>query len=227
LEKRLIYLKLLSTPAAVERLPIGPSTICLDPGWLEDAPDFLSKCGEVPIGALKLFTTVRRFETDGIDGKRDTRTLLSFVQNERETFFLSLDRTRAEREALWRFFEGPNPEFRDPTRFALLEAFPDANSYAPLAGLLKSVVPFRLDDLELEKFKQAIAANPEHALEAYVELADRVGGLETLLRKAMAIVPNSLKLKAVCDSLERWRVAAQETVLTKKLNNERKSTNAC
>jgi len=227
LEKRLIYLKLLSNPAAVERLPIGPSTIRLDPAWLEDAPAFLSKCGEVPSGALKLFATVRGFETDGIAGKRDARTFLSVVQNERETFFLSLDRTKAEREALWGFLQGPNPEFRDPTRFALLEAFPDANSYAALADILKSVVPFRLDDLEPETFKQAIAANPQHALEAYVELADRVGGLETLLRKAMAIVPNSLKLKAVCDSLERWGVAAHETVLTTNLNNEKESLNAC
>jgi hypothetical protein len=227
LEKRLIYVKLLSNPAAVDRLPIGPSTIRLDPAWLTDAPAFLGKCGEVPSGALKLFTTVLRFERDGIAGKRDTRTFLSFVQNERETFFLRLDRTKAEREALWRFLEGPNPEFRNPTRFALLEAFPDANSYAALAGLLKSVVPFRLDDLEPDKFKQAIAANPEHALEAYVELADRVGGMETLLQNAIAVVPNSLKLKSVCDSLERWRVAAQETVLTTKLNNERNSENAC
>jgi hypothetical protein len=227
LEKRLIYLKLLSNPAAVEQLPIGPSTIRLDPAWLEDAPDFLSKCGEVPSGALKLFTTVTGFATDGIAGKRDTRTFLSFVQNERETFFLRLDRTNAEPEALWRFLQGPNPEFRDPARFALLEAFPDANSYAALADLFKSVVPFRLDDLEPEKFKQAIAASPEHALEAYVELADRVGGLETLLRKAIAIVPQSRKVKAVCDSLERWRVAAQETVLTTNLNNEKESLNAC
>ena len=214
LEKRLIYLKLLSNPAAVERLPIGPSTIRLDPAWLTDAPAFLGKCGEVPSGALKLFTKVLGFARDGINGKRDTRTFLSFVQNERETFFLRLYLSSLERDALWRFLEGPNPEFRDPTRFALLEAFPDAKSYATLAGLLKAVVPFQLDDLEPENFKQAIAANPEHALEAYVELADRVGGLEALLRKAIAIVPNSHKLKAVCDSLERWRVAAQETVLT-------------
>jgi hypothetical protein len=227
LEKRLIYLKLLTAPEAVERLPIGPSTIRLDPTWLDEAPAFLSNCGEVPTGALKLFTTVRGLATDGIAGKRDARTFLSFVQNEKETFFLSLDRTSAESEALWRFLEGPNPEFRDPTRFALLEAFPDVNSYAALAGLLKSVVPFRLDDLEPETFKQAIVANPEHALEAYVELVDRIGGLETLLRKAMAMVPNSLKPKAVCDSLKRWRVAAEETVLTTKLNNERESLNAC
>ena len=50
LEKRLIYLKLLSNPAAVERLPIGPSTICLDPAWLTDAPTFLGKCGRFRLG---------------------------------------------------------------------------------------------------------------------------------------------------------------------------------
>ena len=99
--------------------------------------------------------------------------------------YLRLDRTEAEREAMWRFLEGPNPEFRDPTRFALLDAFLDADSYVVLAGLLKSVVPFQLrGSLEPEKFKREIAANPEHTLEAYVELADRVGGLSNTFSRA-------------------------------------------
>ena len=221
LEKRLIYLKLLSNPASVERLPIGPSTIRLDPRWLTDAPTFLGQCGEIPPGALRLFNRALGFATDGGAGQREARAFLSFVQNERETFFLRLDPTRAEPEALWRFLEGPNPEFRDPARFALLEAFPDKYSYAVLGYLLKAVVPFRLDDLEPEKFQQVVAANPEHALETYVELADRVGGLETLLRKARVLVPGSRKLRSVCDSLKRWRIAARKTVLTTQLNQER------
>ena len=82
------------------------------------------------------------------------------------------------------FSRGSQSRVRDPTRFALLDAFLDADSYVVLAGLLKSVVPFRLDDLEPEKFKREIAANPEHTLEAYVELADRVGGLSNTFSRA-------------------------------------------
>jgi hypothetical protein len=163
LEKRLIFLKLLAQPMTVERLPIGPSTIRLDPAWLDDAPSFLAACGEIPQGALNLFTTVRGFVAEGGNGKRDTRTLLSFVQHQRETFFLEIDWKIAEREALWRFLESPNPEFRDPARFALLEAFPDVSSFGTLGSLFVSAVPFRLDDLGAEAFIRAIAADPEHA----------------------------------------------------------------
>ena len=169
---------------------------------------------EVPSGALKLFTKVLGFARDGMADKAGHAHLSELRAKREETFFLRLDRTKAEREALWRFLEGPNPEFRDPTRFALLEAFPDANSYTALADLLKAVVPFRLDDLEQEKFKQEIAPTRSMRSHSYVELADRVGGMETLLRKAIAIVPNSRKLKAVFASLEKWRISAQETVLT-------------
>jgi hypothetical protein len=213
LEKRLIFLSLLGAPMAAKRLPIGPSTIRLDPAWLDDAPSFLATCGEVPQGALRLFSTVRGFITDGVNGIRDTRTLLSFVQHQRETFFLEIDRKLGGGEALGRFLEAPNAEFRDPARFAVLEAFPDPSSYDALAGLFKSAVPFRLDDLEANAFKQAIAADPEHALEVYIELVDRAGVLETFLTEALASRPQSLKLKLVCDALERWRIAARNIVM--------------
>ena len=217
LEKRLIYLKLLSDPAALERLPISPSTITLSLKWLTEAPAFLSRCGEVPPAVLGRFNTMREFAVKGTGGQRDTRSFLSFVQNEGETLFVPLDRTKATPEALWSFLDGPNPEFRDPARFALLEAFADANSYVHLAHILQEVVPFPLDDLQPERFKERIAANPEHALEVYVELADRVGSLEALLQKAGTLVPDSRKLKAVRESLERWRLAARKTVLSTKL----------
>jgi hypothetical protein len=157
---------------------------------------------------------------EGVGGQRDTRLFLSFVQHQQQTFFLEGDRVTVDRDALWRFLDGPSPEFRDPARFALLEAFSDAASYSMLGGLFKSLVPFRLDDLDPETFAKSISANLEHALEPYVELADRVGVLETLLRKALVIVPDSRKLRAVGDALERWRVAARRTVLTPQFLNE-------
>jgi hypothetical protein len=212
LEKRVLFLKLLASDLTQARLPIGPSTIRLDPAWLDEAPGFLGRLGPIPPPALSQLTAVRKILTEGVGGQRTARTLLSYVQFQKDTYFVPINVSQADPASLWRYLESPNPEFRDPARYSLLEAFPDQASYSALAGLFASAVPFPVDDLQPEAFAKALAADPERALESYVELADRAGVLETLLEKALALRPQSRKLQAVRDALARWREAARKTV---------------
>jgi hypothetical protein len=98
-----------------------------------------------------------------------------------------------------------NPEFRDPLRFALREAFSD--DFEELRQLLVAVVPFELDDLKRESFARELSSDLEHALRAHVELIDRCGKTGELLARARSLRPSSSKLELVARAHDRWRLA--------------------
>jgi hypothetical protein len=107
------------------------------------------------------------------------------------------------------FFRSSDPEFRDPCRYALLEAFPDRNSYQALGEIFASVIKLDLDDLKAENFADALSGNPEHALESYVELVDRQWKLGELLKLAFQLKPKSEKLRRVLVAYEGWDKAVR------------------
>ena len=109
-------------------------------------------------------------------------------------------------------FRGPDSEFRDPCRFALLEAYPDAESRRQLGALFQSVVGLDLIDLIPDVFAESLAPDPEHGLESYVELADRTWQLGELLRRAVNERPQAPKLKQVLDAYERWDTSFRAVV---------------
>ncbi len=209
--KRLIFLKLFLGVNS-DRLPIAPSTIQLDPKWLADAPVFLGACGTVPPPALALLSGVSKILSDGVRGQRNIRLALSYIQNLRESDFVVIDWSKADADSLWRFLEGPNSEFRDPARFALLDAFQGPASYASLAGLFGSAIPVQFDDLQPEPFAQSISPDPEHGLEPYVEMADRAGALQKVLRQGLLLRPLNGKLQAVHQAIDTWQRAARQCV---------------
>ena len=108
---------------------------------------------------------------------------------------------RAQTVKLW---STPIPSFRDPCRFALLEAFTDADGYRALAGFISSIIGLPLNDLEPDAFVAAVSADPEHTLEIYVEAIDRFTALGDILTKARAVRPDSPKLKDVEAAFLRW-----------------------
>ena len=110
-------------------------------------------------------------------------------------------------------FRGPDPEFRDPCRYALLEAFPDRDSWPRLGSLISSAVRLKLEDMHPWAFVEELAPNPEHALESYVELVDRCWALGKLLRAARAARPDAPKLAAIDDAYQRWDSAVRATLL--------------
>jgi hypothetical protein len=116
-------------------------------------------------------------------------------------------------EKLLQLLRGPDPEFRDPCRFALLDAFPDHDSRIELGAVFSSAIELKLEDLNPTAFADALATGPEHALESYVELADRSWALGELMRQARIARPHHVKLKKVSDAYERWDSAVSATLL--------------
>lgn len=220
LEGRLLFLFLLGIRPTFELsglpgLRLSPSTLKLDLLWLANLPTLTSDVEQDRIKELvtavsaALFNNVasptnaiRRILGD-VDGLVKSRELRG------GGLPLYINWESATAEDMVRLLRGPDPDFRDPCRFALLEAFPDESSRAQLARVFSYVVRYRLADFEPRAFAAALATNPEHALESYVEFVDRCWSLGHLLRRAGLVRPHAAKLARVAEAYDRWDKAVR------------------
>jgi len=201
---------------------VGPSTVKLSTGWLGALSGIASIPGALPsvdptLGRFVL--AVGRIVLDKPPGENGTvRAKLGAVdalatrEEWRRGAPLSIDWQSSGPAQLVDLLRGPDPEFRDPCRFALLDAFPDPSSHRLLGELVASVVDIPFDDLTPDGFASALAINPEHALETYVELVDRAWALGGLLRRAQEQRPDAAKLRAVSSAYERWDGAVRSRI---------------
>jgi hypothetical protein len=211
LAKRFLLLWMASMSPETDPLPIAPSTICLHPEWLETAADNFARIASGPVDP-SLTAQVRSAISGPSDTNRTSKWLLNYVEHLKPASLVYVDWPNADADALKWYLRGPNAEFRDPARYALLETFPDTSSYADLAGIFQAEIPFALSDLNVAGFTAILSADPERGLESWVELADRAGVLEEVLAKADSMRPNQKKLPAVLSALRRWRAAVDATV---------------
>lgn len=196
LRKALIVPQLLSnTP--VPSIPISSSTILLDQSWLAD------------VRARIPFESVLEIVQQQL--QRPAPTVRSLLRAVNATGSM-LAPIQHQPELLVPYLEFPRPEFRDPARYALLDAFSDPASHRELGACFQQAISLAIDDLQPDAFAKTIGGSPEHALESYVELADRAGVLPQLLRAALERRPNNAKLLSVSAVIERWRQAVRNAV---------------
>ena len=124
---------------------------------------------------------------------------------------LQLDPNNTSAEEAWVYLRGPSPEFRDPCRFALLEAFPNRASLRTLGELFAKIIALDTPDLQPDTFAEIIAANPEQALAPYVEFVDRVWALGDLMSLANKKA-SSPKLERVSTAFDSWNEAVAATI---------------
>jgi predicted ATPase len=210
IEGWLSMLSALATPMDWRQLtvPLAPLWLPIDEASL-DALEAGSQRQDSPDreAILALVSGVRRARTQSVAGRWTVRSLLGAVNglNNRpggtrmQVGPAGFDRTQTVK--LW---STPIPAFRDPCRFALLEAFTDADGYRTLAGFVSSIIGLPLNDLVPDAFVAAVSADPEHTLEIYVEAIDRFTALGDILTKARAVRPDSPKLKDVEAAYLRW-----------------------
>ncbi len=216
LERRLLFLDCLSSESQIQAVSLSPATLKLNSKWLREVPDYLE--GEIDSNLNGLIASLLNILTKDVSGESNTvrRMLgavdgLSKMSDWRQSFPIDLSRHKSEN--LLQLLRGPDPEFRDPCRFALLDAFQDHASRMDLGSIFSSVVKLKLEDLDPVIFANALATAPEHALESYVELADRSWTLGELMRQAKKARPNNMKLRKVSDAYERWDNAVNATLL--------------
>lgn len=229
IERRLLFLNLLRAQAdpandALSQLNMAPAMFKLELQWLAKLPALLIPTHDDTIlSEVAAEVAGVMIKSVGWQPTGGVRDLLGGVdafarsgQYERGipiVFDKRAVKTGVRARELVELFRGPDPEFRDPCRYALLEAFPDRDSHLRLASLLSSVVGLKLIDLQPWAFGQELAADPEHALESYVELVDRCWALGKLLRAARKVRPDAPKLAVIDDAYQRWDRAARATLL--------------
>lgn len=195
---------------------------CLNPesAWLKS---ILEKRSGVEMDAMVegLLKRVLAVVEDFSGGQRRTvEGLLSRIDDLRKDYKddirIMLRPELLNTEDLLRFTAVANAEFRDPCRFALLEAFTDAAGYRQLSGIITPLLTWDLEDLQEDAFASNMAMDAEHALENCIELIDRCGKLGSLLQAAAVAAPRAPKLHLVLTAYTDWEDAIKAAVTTRK-----------
>jgi hypothetical protein len=210
LQRKIIMLSWIGNQQGIRSFWIGPSLLRLNRWWLIKLVEAARNAGFAEEVISLMDRTLNTFQS-ALDGsQRTVRALLRSVDalyKERELWKQAkfwFGTNFESSEELLNMFRGPDTEFRDPCRFALMEAFPDPASRRELGALIRSLVDLDLIDLTPDSFSEALSTDPEIALENYIELVDRTWQLGPLLKLALIERPDSPKLRAVALAYEHW-----------------------
>jgi hypothetical protein len=197
---------------------LTPEFVCLRREWMRSFGQLYEKI-DTDGRASSLVHNIADVMERG--GSRSARRLLAEVDG-------LFGRGRAERpvnapqimiprgvrfDSLIRLLAGPNPEFRDVTRFALLNAFPGEDGHRALAMLIDAQLDMRLPELPSGRFTMDMADDAERTMKTYIELLDRSWRLGNLLESALARAGKShSQLSDVLASYRRWEHAVTEAL---------------
>ena len=221
-ERRLALLERAFSTEGSSDVPLSINTLQLNANWVNDfrtyltrnrdeaenANDFLGLLtdltGALTVTPLNETTTTIRTVLATIDS-------ISKEDGVKRAATLRVHPNNTSPEEALRYLPGPSPEFRDPCRFALLEAFPDRTSLRKLGKIIASIIQIPTPDLQPDAFAEIITANPEQALAPYVEFVDRAWALGDLLKQAHLEV-SSRKLGMVSSAFTRWEESLAATI---------------
>lgn len=141
IERRLLFLNLLAAQAdpakaAASQLFMAPAMFKLDLQWLARLPALLYQSGGEnlnDVAAEMAGDMIRSVSRQPGAVRQLLGRVDAFARSGRFDLGIPVEANRREVRAidLVGLFRGPDSEFRDPCRFALLEAFPDRASRAP------------------------------------------------------------------------------------------------
>jgi hypothetical protein len=201
LEKSLFILHYICYGEQPPEFRPGISLLRFDHEWINRLEAFVTKdFHELIRSTANVFAAGEpRFTATGlltqIDADREKRDLWHKM---------SIDIKKADTDFVFELVRGPDPIFRDPCCYALIEALEKPEDYNRLAELMQSVIKIRLSDLQPEKFAATVKGNPEQALQPYVEIIDRSWMLGDFIRSAQKAFPASLKMLRVKNAYEKW-----------------------
>jgi hypothetical protein len=220
-ERRMALLERALRLENFSNVPLSINTLQLNAEWVANFREYLTRNRNNAQNAnelLGLLTDLTVALTVHASGESATiRSVLATVDSiakvdgvKRGTT-LTIDPNNTSPAEGWSFLRGPSPEFRDPCRFALLEAFPDRASLRKLGEIIAAITRQTTPDLQPDAFAEIITANPEQALAPYVEFVDRVWALGELLKQAF-LETQSPKLEMVSAAFTRWEESLAATI---------------
>jgi hypothetical protein len=197
--------KLVGLPFEEAAVAYGPADLCLDTGWLGDASGFLR--GWDPAGFAR--QAAEAIERTKSSSRRTVARMLAEV----DALAKRRDNLSAIAESgavkMWRedgrsLQRGPSPEFRDPVRYALADAFPNRGALAGIAPIVAKCLEGEWTDLWPQAFAERLADDPIVGLQTYVEAVDRSWNLGRLLAEACDLNPHAERLREVRIAFGRW-----------------------
>jgi hypothetical protein len=117
-----------------------------------------------------------------------------------------------DKTTIYEIVRGPDPIFRDPCRYAVLDAFSTYQDYRNLAGYIQQSINVKLTDLEPEQFATRMTQDAETALEIFIEIVDRSWALGDFLRLLHRKKQKAKKIKQVLDVYENWENSFRQLV---------------
>ena len=220
-ERRLVLLERAIPIESSSELPLSINTMRLNAAWIYRFREYLTRNRDEArdantlLGLLSDLTAVLavrpQVENDTIRHVLATIDSISKDEGVKRGATLTIHPNNTSPAEAWDYLRGPSPEFRDPCRFALLDAFPDRASLRKLGAIIAAITELDTPDLKPDAFAEIITANPEHALAPYVEFVDRAWALGELMKQAY-LETQSTKLKAVSTAFTRWEEALAATI---------------
>lgn len=210
LSRKIMFLELLAGMDKIYNSALTSAHFKLDPKWLAKLQENEYVTDRKTADLIN--KTQKSILVEPAQEKRQTvRQLLADIDENNSTKeqnnYQILPMSSLTNEFILEFLRGSDPEFRDPCRYALLEAYPDRESYKRLGNLIAKVINLDLEDLEPDNFVNILSSNAEHGLEIYVEFIDRQWKLGELLQRACNDRPKAEKLWRVAEAYGRWNGA--------------------
>jgi hypothetical protein len=188
-----------------KKLYLHSTQIKLDPSWIEKVQSKFkesstSKSGHKLLAALQTNLTGNVYRQ-----KSSVKNLLSILDSEKtrgekSNAYVAIDDIRIPGS----FLRGPDPEFRNPVRYAILESFRSKSDLRKLLRVIKKNSFVLTDDMKEELFLENITANPEEALLPFIELVDRSWKLKSFVIDCLMIKPQAKKLRTIKSVYVKW-----------------------
>lgn len=207
IEKSLLLLQYIAFGRPVSEYHMNPSLICLDKEWLDFASTFIHDPGMDSM--IKQMTLPSIFSKELL-----SQTDQSKAKHEWKDATLNLE--KLDPETQYRIVKGPQPVFRDPCRYAILDLYPTRPLQEKLATIFQSVLKVQYKDLESKSFADSLSTSMEIALGPYIELVDRSWALGDLLSVLRKESPNADKLNKIADAYEEWERSLTQLILNSK-----------
>lgn len=106
--------------------------------------------------------------------------------------------------AVKRLLRGPDPEFRDPLRSVLAQAFPQDSDREELAAIVLELYPHRLKDLQPSAFAKAMRLSSRDTLVTLVEFIDRARLMPAFVRRVQAVRPTVPEVEVLARGYGLW-----------------------
>ncbi len=219
-ERSRLLLHFLAYEKPPDQYVLSTSLIKLDPEWIAALQEVVPS-GSKPLSerlsnlmrqSLSASSVTSKSWLNDVDGAK-----VKLSSSERKTLLLLHG---LPFDQIVKFIKGPDSIFRDPCRYAILDAFKDQKSYMQLAELIQSSIKVTLTDLKPNNFIETISSNPESGLEIFIEIIDRSWAMGEFLKNASELRPQASKLIQVRKAYERWDSAFQKLV-TQNINRKK------